>query len=116
MDCGTAMKSQWKTDSMEVSKYDLVRAYRATGAVTECGPYERNNAPGGIEWLEPTGSLPEMDCGLGWIAAREALLPEMDDKGWIPSGDGSRPDIDRDVIRMDDRRWMTGDGLRSGDG
>jgi len=46
-DYGTAMKSQWKADIMEVCKYDLWRAYRATGAVTECGPYEGNNAPGG---------------------------------------------------------------------
>jgi len=62
------------------------------------------------------GSQPEMDRGRRWIAAREALRPEMDDKRWIPSGDGSRPDMDRDLIWMDDRRWMTGDGLRTGDG
>jgi len=92
MDYGTAMKSQWKTDIME----------------------------GGNEWLEPTGSQPEMnrgrkwitagdesrpemDRGRGWIAAREALRPEMDDKRWIPSGDESRHDMDRDRIWMDDR-------------
>jgi hypothetical protein len=46
-DYGTAMKSQWETDIMEVSKYDLLRAYRATGAVTECGLYERNYAQRG---------------------------------------------------------------------
>jgi len=56
-----------------------------------------------------------------WIAAREELPPEMDDKRWIPSGDRSRPDMDRDRIWMDDRiwiddrRWMTGDGSRETD-
>jgi len=69
MEYGTAMKSQWKTEIMEVSKYDLWRAYRATGAVTECGPYERNYAPGGNEGLKPDRSQPEMDCGQRWIAA-----------------------------------------------
>jgi hypothetical protein len=44
LDYWTAMKSQWKADIMEVSKYDLLRAYRATGAVTECGQYEGNYA------------------------------------------------------------------------
>jgi len=43
----------------------------------------------------------------------------MDDKRWTPSGDGSRPDMDRDRIwmddlggwqEMDDRRWISGDG------
>jgi len=29
---------------------------------------------------------------------------------WIAAGNGSRPDMDRDLIWMDDRRWMTGDG------
>jgi len=51
----TAVVAQ-KADIMEVTKYNLQRAYRATGAVTECGPYERNYAHGGNEWLEPTGS------------------------------------------------------------
>jgi len=55
---GTLMKSQWKTDIMEVSDNDLWRAYRAIEEVTECGPYERNYAHGGNEWLEPTGSQP----------------------------------------------------------
>jgi hypothetical protein len=45
-----------KADVMEISKYNLYRAYRATGAVTECGPYECNYAHGGNEWLEPPGS------------------------------------------------------------
>jgi hypothetical protein len=56
MDYGTGMKSQWKTDIMEVGTYDLLRGYRAPGAATECGPYERNNAPGRNEWLKPDGS------------------------------------------------------------
>jgi len=43
-DYGTAMKSQWKVDITQVSKYDLSRAYRDTGAVMECGPYESNYA------------------------------------------------------------------------
>jgi hypothetical protein len=34
----------------------------------------------GNEWLEPTGSQPEMDRGRRWIAAGEGLRPEMDDK------------------------------------
>jgi hypothetical protein len=55
--------------------------------VTECGPYERNYAQRGNERLEPTGSQPEMDRGRRWIAAREGLQPEMDDKRWI-TGDG----------------------------
>jgi len=43
-DYGTAMKSQWKTDVMEVSNNDLSRAYKVTGEVTQCGPYERYHA------------------------------------------------------------------------
>jgi hypothetical protein len=39
----------------------------------------------------------------------------MDDKKWIPSGDGSRQDMDRGWIWMDDRRWMTGDGSQEMD-
>jgi len=58
MNYGTAMKSQWKTDIMEISKYDLWRAYRATGAVTECGLYEGNYAHGGNEWLKPISNNP----------------------------------------------------------
>jgi hypothetical protein len=38
MDYGTAMQSQWNTDIMEVSNDDLLRAYRITGEVTQCGP------------------------------------------------------------------------------
>jgi len=45
-----------------------------------------------------------------WIAARDGLRPEMDDKRWIPSGDAVWPDMDRDWIWMDDRRWISGDG------
>jgi len=30
--------------------------------------------------------------------------------------DGSRPDMDRDRIWMDDRRWISGDGSRETDG
>jgi len=59
----------------------------------ECYPYESNYAQGGIECLEPTGSQ-----------------QEMDDKRWIPSGDGSRQNMDCDRIWMDDRRWITGYG------
>jgi len=94
MDYGTAMKSQWNTDIMEVSNDDLQRAYIITGEVTQCGPYERCYAQGRNEWLEPTGSQPEMDWGRRWMAP----------------GDGSRPDMDCDTIRMDDRRCITGDG------
>jgi len=68
-DYGTAMKSQWKTDIMEVSNNDIYRAYRAIGEVTECGPYERNYAHGGIAWLQPTGSLSYRDRGQRRIAA-----------------------------------------------
>jgi len=40
----------------------------------------------------------------------------MDDKRWIPSGDGSWPEMDRDWIWMADRRrWMTGDGSQETD-
>jgi len=52
----------------------------------------------------------QLDHSLRWIAAREGLPPEMDDTRWIPSGDGSRHDMDRDRIWMDDKRWITGDG------
>jgi hypothetical protein len=44
LDYGTAMKSQWKTDIMEVSTNDHSRAYRVTEDGTQCGPYERNYA------------------------------------------------------------------------
>jgi len=50
-----------------------------------------------------------------WIAAREELRPEMDDKRWIPPGDRSRPDMDRHRIWVDDRRWTIGDGSRETD-
>jgi hypothetical protein len=66
-DYGTAMKSQCKTDIMEVSNNYLWRAYRAIGEVTECGPYKRNYAQSGNEWLESTGSQPEMDRGMIWM-------------------------------------------------
>jgi len=39
----------------------------------------------------------------------------MDDKRRIADGDGSRPDMDRDRIWMDDRRWMTGYGSQEMD-
>jgi len=68
-DYGTAMKNQWKTDIMEVSNNDLLGANRATGEVTECGPYKRNNAHGRKQWQEPTGSQPEMYHGQRGIAA-----------------------------------------------
>jgi len=41
----------------------------------------------------------------------------MDNKRWILSGDILWPDMDRDWIRMADRRWITtGYGLMTGDG
>jgi len=43
----------------------------------------------------------QLDHGRRWIAAREGLRPEMDDKRWTPSADGSRHDMDRDPT--DDR-------------
>ena len=78
MDYGTAMKSQWKTDIMEVGNNYLWRAYRAIGEVIECCPYQPNYAQGGNKWLEPTGSQPEMDPGQRWMAPREESRPEMD--------------------------------------
>jgi len=45
----------------------------------------------------------QLDHGRRWIAPREGLRPEMDDKRWTPSGDGSRHDMDRDRTWMDDR-------------
>ena len=51
-----------------------------------------------------------MDRGQRWIAARGRLRPEMDDKRWITSGDGSWDGMDCDQIWMDDRRWRTGGG------
>jgi len=67
----------------------------------------------GNEWLEPTGSQPEMDRGRRWIAAGEGSRPERDCgrrwmTRWITVRDRSRPDMDRDRIWMDDWRWMTG--------
>ena len=55
MDYRTAMKIQWKTDIMEVIKYDFQSTYRVTGAATEGGPYEHNNAASGNEWLNLGG-------------------------------------------------------------
>jgi len=49
------------------------------------------------------------------IAAGDGSRPEMVNKRWIPSGGGSRHDMDRDRILMDDRRWVTGDGSRETD-
>ena len=77
-DYETGMKSQRKTDIMEVCNNDLGKSYRATGAVTECGPYERNYAQVGNEWPEPTGSQLKMDHGQGWIAARYGSRWDMD--------------------------------------
>jgi len=34
---------------------------------------------------------------------------------WIPSGDGSRHDMDRDRVWMDDRKWMTRGGWQEMD-
>jgi len=69
MDYGAVMKSQLKTDSIEVSKDDLQRVYRATAAVTECGPYERNYTQRGNERLKRDGSRPEMECGRRWMSS-----------------------------------------------
>jgi hypothetical protein len=91
-DYGTAMQSQWKTEIIDVSNCYLYRPYRAIGEVTECGPYECNYAQGGNEWLEPTGSQPEMDRDMIWIATGY---------GWMTGG-GSQ--------EMDLRGWNTGDG------
>jgi len=49
MDYGTVMKGQRKTDIMEVSNDDLLRANKAIGEVTECGPFKHNNEHGGYE-------------------------------------------------------------------
>jgi len=68
---------------MEVSKDDLSRAYRATGEAMEWSPYERNYGRRGNEWLEPTGSQPEMDRGRRWTAAVAGPRTEMDDRRWI---------------------------------
>jgi hypothetical protein len=58
-DYGTAMKSQRKTAIMEVSYNYLLKTYTGTAEVTECGPWERINASGGNEWLNPDGSRPD---------------------------------------------------------
>jgi hypothetical protein len=87
--------------------------------VTELKERSRNAAHtsaimySGNGWLEPTGSPPVMDRRRRRIVAREALRAEMDDKRWIPSGDESSPDVDRDRLWIDDRRWITGDGWQS---
>jgi len=109
----------------------------------ECCPYEHNYAQGGNEWLEPTGSQPEIDPGPRWITARDASRPETD-RSWtlIAASDALRPEmdpsqrwmtsdgpshemdhgrrwiaavIDRDRIWMDDWRWMTGVGSQEMD-
>ena len=64
MDYGTAMKSQWTTDIMEVSNDDLKKVYRAAGENTECCPYECNYPQGGNIWLNPDGSRLAMYQGL----------------------------------------------------
>ena len=53
--------------------------------------------------IEETNGWNQLDHGRRWIADREGLWPEMDDKRWTPSGDGSRHDMDRDRTWMDDR-------------
>jgi len=121
MDYGTTIKSQWKLHIMEVSNYNLQRAYRATGGVTECNPYEPNYAQGGNDVEEPTGSHLEMDRTRRWITAGTGSRPDMDpDQRWIGAGnwlteDGSLKDMDLDQIWMDDRRSMAGDGSREMD-
>jgi hypothetical protein len=55
-------------------------------------------------------------AGTSWITAGDGSRPEMDDKRWIPSGEGSGPDMNSDRIRMDDRRWISGDGSRETEG
>ena len=78
MDYGAAMKSQWKTDIMEVSNNDLHRAARATGEVTESCPSQHKYAQGGNESLELTVLQEEMDFGRRWIMAKQGFLPVMD--------------------------------------
>jgi len=71
------MKSQWKADIMEVSKYDLERAYIATGAVTNADHtsaiMHRWTRMAGTNWITAV----EMDCGRRWIAAGD---------GWMTGG------------------------------
>jgi len=56
--------------------------------------YERNYAHRGNEWLESTGSRPEMDRNRRWMT-RDGSRPEMDrGRIWIATGYG----------------WMTGGG------
>jgi len=49
------------------------------------------------------GSPPERDCGRRWMTT------------WITVRDRLRPDMDRDRIWMDDRRWNTGGGWQEMD-
>jgi len=88
------MNSQWKTDIMQVSNNDLWRAYRATGAVTECGPYERNYAQRGNDRLDLTGPRPEMDRGQRGIAAADGSHKMDPVQRWIAARYVSRPDMD----------------------
>jgi hypothetical protein len=55
-----------------------------------------------MHWVEMNG-WNQQDQGRRWIAPRERLRPEMDDKRLTPSGDGSQHDMDRDQTWMDDR-------------
>jgi len=67
MDYGTAMKSQWKTDIMEVTNDDLQRAYRATGAVTECGLRVQLCTAETNGWNQLDHSQIWIATGYGWM-------------------------------------------------
>src|SRR5882757_6194637 len=68
-----------------------------------------------IMHMVETNGRNELDHSRRWIAAGNGLPPEMVNKRWILSGGGSRQDMDRDQLWMDDRRWRTGDGSREMD-
>jgi len=113
MDYLPMMKSQWKMDIMEVRKYYLQRAYRATGPVTKCGPYEHNNGPGENQWLKldgsrPDGSRPEMDCGRRSVKRDESRLEMVGGRTWITTGYGWI--TGGGWWEMDDRRLISGAG------
>jgi len=93
-----------------------------------CCQYKRNSAQGGNNWLEPTGSLPEMDRCVRWIAVGVELRSEWNCGQRHKTIDGSSPEMDHGTKwivtrygwmtaggrqQMDHRRWIMGDRWQS---
>jgi hypothetical protein len=58
--------------------YASLKADRVIIAVTDCGPYEGNNTPGGNQSLKRDEWWPEVDHGINWMVTAY---------GWMISGE-----------------------------